>query len=428
MVRDSQLPLSSHAPLGRARAAVPTRLPLMIPLLRDVRLLEIGSVVLGPYAAQILADLGADVVKVEPMDGDIARASQPRSSSMGALFANNNRNKRVIAIDLKRPEAKDVLARLVARSDVLLHNMRANAAERLGIDFQSAAEINPRLVYCAAVGFGQGGRYRDQPAFDDTVQAASGLAMLLRDADGAPRFVPTILADKVTALHAVYGILAALVARANGRAGAIQVEVPMFEVFSAFLLNEHLGAATFATDGRVGYDRVLSNNRRPFRTSDGWIAVLPYTAEQWRRFLGEIGRQDIMNEAWFANAAERQGRLDWLYGVIAAALPSRTTESWLTAFARLQIPASRVNRLEDLLHDPHLDDVGFFDVPAGYPQDVVRMIPQPVRFDGVPPYDDRPPQPLSADTRDVLRECGYADDAIDRFVSAGVAGNDAHGA
>jgi len=346
---------------------------------------------------------------------------------MGALFANNNRNKRVIAVDLKRPEARDVLARLVARSDVLLHNMRANAAERLGIDFRAAAAINPRLVYCAAVGFGQGGRYRDQPAFDDTVQAASGLTMLLRDADGAPRFVPTILADKVTALHAVYGILAALVARGNGHTGAIDIEVPMFEVFSAFLLNEHLGAATFATDGRVGYDRVLSSNRRPFRTADGWIAVLPYTAEQWRRFLAEVGRRDIMNEAWFANAAERQARLDWLYGIIVATLPSRTTESWLTAFARLEIPASRVNRLEDLLEDPHLADVGFFDVPAGYPPDLVRMASQPVQFGGEVREEDRPPRALGADTRAVLKECGFPDEAIDQLVSNGVAAEGPHG-
>jgi len=395
----------------------------MIPLLSGVRVLEIGSVVLGPYAAQILADLGADVVKAEPMDGDIARASQPRSSTMGALFANNNRNKRTIAVDLKRPESRDIVTRLIARSDVLLHNMRTNAAERLGVDFATASAINPRLIYCAAVGFGRAGRLRDAPAFDDTVQAASGVTMLLQDDDGAPRFVPTILADKVTALHAVYGILAALVARANGRAGAIHVEVPMFESFAAFLLNEHLGAATFDTAGRVGYDRVLSRNRRPFRTADGWIAVLPYTGEQWRRFLGEIGRKDIADERWFANAAERQGRLDWLYGVIAAALPERTTESWLAAFARLDIPASRVNRLEDLLDDPHLGDVGFFEVTANYPSDIVRMIPQPVRFGDVEQHEDRPPPAPGANTREVLQECGFADDAIDRFVSAGVVGD-----
>ena len=395
----------------------------MIPLLTNVRVLEIGAVVLGPYAAQILADLGADVIKVESMDGDIARAAQPRSPTMGALFANNNRNKRTIAIDLKQPESRDIIARLIARSDVLLHNMRTRAAERLGVGFARAAEINPRLIYCAAVGFGQGGRYRDEPAFDDTVQAASGLTMMLRDADGAPRFVPSIVADKVTALHAVYGILAALVARANGHTSAIQVEVPMFESFAAFLLNEHLGAATFDVAGTVGYGRVLSNNRRPFRTADGWVAVLPYTEEQWRRFLGELERQDIVNEPWFADGAQRQARLDWLYGVIIASLPARTTEEWLATFARLDIPASRVNRLDDLLDDPHLGDVGFFDVPAEYPREIVRMIPQPVRFGGLERRADRPPPALGADTRDVLAECGFANDAIERFVSRGVAGD-----
>ena len=393
----------------------------MIPLLQGTKVLELGAVVLGPYAGQILADLGADVVKVEPIDGDIARAAQPRAANMGALYVNNNRNKRTIAIDLKSKEGRDVLTRLVVRSDVLLHNMRANAAERLGVDFTTVAELNPRIVYCAAIGFGQEGRYRDQPAFDDTIQAASGLADLLRDAAGAPRFVPSIVADKVTALHAVYGILAALVARGNGRAGAIHVEVPMFETFASFLLNEHLAGATFEQDGRTGYGRLLSPNRRPFRTSDGWVAVLPYTEVQWRRFLTEVRRQDILDAPWFANAAERQGQLDLLYGVIASALSSRTTDAWIETFRRLDIPSSRVNRMQDLLDDPHLGDVGFFDVSENYRREFIRMVPQPVRFHGVERRDDTPPPTLGADTRAVLIECGYTDAEIDRLVALGVA-------
>jgi crotonobetainyl-CoA:carnitine CoA-transferase CaiB-like acyl-CoA transferase len=393
----------------------------MIPLLQGTRVLELGAVVLGPYAGQILADLGAEVVKVEPIDGDIARAAQPRAAHMGALYVNNNQNKRTVAIDLKTADGRDILTRLVARSDVLLHNMRANAAERLGVDFATVARLNARIVYCAAVGFGQEGRYRDQPAFDDTIQAASGLADLLRDDDGAPRFVPSIVADKVTALHAVYGILAALVARANGRAGPIHVEVPMFESFISFLLNEHLAGATFEQDGRTGYRRLLSSNRRPFRTSDGWIAVLPYTEVQWRRFLTEIDRRDILDAPWFATAAERQGQLDLLYGVIAAALPSRTTEVWIETFQRLDIPSSRVNRMQDLLDDPHLTDVGFFDVDESYPVELIRMVPQPVRFHGVERRGDTPPPDLGADTRGILLECGFTDADVDRLISLGVA-------
>src|SRR6185503_11071652 len=309
-----------------------------MPLLEGIGVLELGTVVLGPYAGQILADLGADVVKVEPIDGDIARAAHPRGAGMGALYANNNRNKRTISIDLKSAEGREIVMRLAGERDVLLHNMRADAAERLGLGFDALAERNPRLIYCAAIGFGQQGRYRNRPAFDDVIQAASGLAGLVAHAGGEPRFVPTILADKVAALHTVYGILAALVARANGRTGAIRVDVPMFEAMAAFLLNEHLAGATFARDGRTGYERVLSSNRRPYRTRDGWIAVLPYTHEQWRRFLSEVGRHDILGEPWFAEPASRQARLDFLYGVIATALTERTTAEWMSAFSRLDIP------------------------------------------------------------------------------------------
>ena len=393
----------------------------MIPLLEGIGVLELGTVVLGPYAGQILADLGADVVKVEPIDGDIARAAHPRGAGMGALYANNNRNKRTISIDLKSAEGREIVMRLAGERDVLLHNMRADAAERLGLGFDALAERNPRLIYCAAIGFGQQGRYRNRPAFDDVIQAASGLAGLVAHAGGEPRFVPTILADKVAALHTVYGILAALVARANGRTGAIRVDVPMFEAMAAFLLNEHLAGATFERDGRTGYERVLSSNRRPYRTRDGWIAVLPYTHEQWRRFLSEVGRHDILGEPWFAEPASRQARLDFLYGVIATALTERTTAEWMSAFSRLDIPASEINTLASLLDDPHLADVGFFDVDPSYPPEIVRMIPQPVQFHGIEPRADRPPPAHGADTRALLRSCGYGEADIDRLIASGVA-------
>lgn len=392
----------------------------MIPLLEGVRILELSAVVMGPFAGQILADLGAEVLKVEPVEGDVARSSQPQAGGTGALYINNNRNKKAIAIDLKSAEGKNVLDKLIRRSDVLLHNMRAEAAQRLGLDFASAAAINPRLIYCSAIGFGQRGRYRGRPAFDDVIQAAAGLAGIAGHNGEDPRFIPTILADKVGALHAVYGILAALLARAHGRTEALRVEVPMFEALASFVLNEHLAAATFDEAGKVGYSRVLSRDRRPYRTRDGWIAVLPYTLEQWRRFLVEAGRADVLDLAWFGEADSRHAHIDFLYAIIASVLPQRDTAAWLETLSRLDIPCSQVNKLDDLLRDPHLDDVGFFKVGERYPAQIKRMLPQPVVFEGIAPGEDYPPPALGEHTRGVLADCGYSSDEIDRMMAQGI--------
>lgn len=392
----------------------------MVPLLEGVRILELSAVVMGPLAGQILADLGAQVLKVEPVEGDVARASQPQAAGMGALYVNNNRNKKAIAIDLKSTAGRNVLHKLIRRSDVLLHNMRAEAAERLGLDFAAVAAINPRLVYCSAIGFGQRGRYRGRPAFDDVIQAASGLAAIAGHNGEGPRFIPTILADKVGALHAVYGILAALFARARGREGALRVEVPMFEALASFILNEHLAGATFEAAGQVGYSRVLSQDRRPYRTRDGWIAVLPYTVEQWRRFLFEVGRADVLQLAWFGEADGRHAHIDYLYAIIASVLPQRDTAAWLETLSRLDIPCSQVNALADLLEDPHLKDVDFFKVGERYPDGIKRMLPQPVVFEGIEPGEDNPPPALGEHTRSVLAECGYSVAEIDGMMANGI--------
>lgn len=393
----------------------------MIPLLQGIRIVEAGSIVLGPYAGQILGDLGAEVIKVEPLQGDFARESHPRGEAGdGTLFVNNNRNKRALAIDLKRAEGRAAFAQVLAKSDVLLHNMRAEAAERLGLTFDAVARVNPRIVYCAALGFGQGGRYRERPAYDDIIQAASGLAALCAGPDGTPAFVPTIIADKVTALHVVHGVLAALLARARGFAGPIALEVPMFESMVGFLMNEHLAGATFQAQGASGYPRILSANRRPFRTADGWIAVLPYTAEQWQRFLEAIGRADVCGEPWFRDARVRQARVDELYAIAAEALPRSTTAEWLAILGARDIPCSRVNSLDDLLHDGHLADVGFFHVDPSYPEDIARAVRQPIRFSGIEPCWDRPPPALGADSRSVLQQCGLEAVQIEALIAAGV--------
>ena len=393
----------------------------MTPLLRGIRVVEVGAVVLGPLAGQILGDLGAEIIKVEPLAGDVARNSHPGGADGGALFVNNNRNKRMIALDLKHPLGQQALAKVIATSDVLLHNMRADAAERLMLGFQHVAKINPRIVYCEAIGFGQRGRYRDRPAFDDIIQAASGLAGLSAERGSDPDFISTILADKVAALHVVYGILAALLAQARGQQGPVRVEVPMFEAMVSFVLNEHLSGATFSDDGQLGYPRLMSRDRRPYPTADGWIAVLPYTKPQWIRFLREVGREDVTEEAWFIDDRTRQSRVDHLYAIVAECLRSRTTGEWMAALSACDIPCSEVNRLRDLLDDPHLADIGFFDVDPSFPKGIRRTLPQPVQFEGIGSEADRPPASLGNDSRQVLRECGHDDAEIDALIAAGAA-------
>lgn len=393
----------------------------MVPLLSGVKVVEMTSVVMGPFAGQILADLGAEVIKIEPLSGDIARDADPAPvSGMGAMYVNNNRNKKTIALDAKASAGFEVARRLVVRANVFLHNMRIEAIERLGFGFEAVCKMNPKIIYCSAIGFGQAGRYRDLPAYDDVIQAASGLVGLTQTFGQDPQLLPTILADKVGALYSVYGVLAALVHRANGGDRAIKVEMSMFEALASFVLNEHLSGATFANEGSTGYHRILSPNRKPHRTKDGWIVVLPYTSENWRALIAELGRADIMNQEWFADRVERAKRANYLYGEIAPAMVQKSTAEWLEILNRLDVPCSRVNSLDDLLEDEHLADVGFFKPQGDFPSYIARSLPQPVVFSGIEPTADKPAPVHGSDTREILRTCGYADADIDTMIKAGV--------
>jgi crotonobetainyl-CoA:carnitine CoA-transferase CaiB-like acyl-CoA transferase len=401
----------------------------MTPLLTGIRVVDITSIVLGPFAGQVLADLGADVIKVEPLEGELARSVYPVSpDGMGAMFANNNRNKKSLALDLKSAAGKEVLRKLIASANVLLHNMRVDAITRLGFGFEAVKAINPRIIYCSAIGFGQDGPYRDRPAYDDVIQAASGLAMLPAHVGGTPAYVPSVVADKVASLYAVYGVLAAVAAQARGQIEAVDVEVPMFESLVGFLLNEHLAAATFSAEPKgAGYHRLFSPDRKPYRTSDGWVAALPYTGDQWRRLLAEIGRADIAAEPWFQDAGERSRRVAELYRVLGAAVLERSTADWLETFARLDIPYSKVNDLDDLLADPHLNAVGFFEPGALAEAGIARTLRQPVVFRGAPRAPDRPAVAVGADTDGVLAGLGYSGDEIAALKASGAVGGAGEG-
>ena len=379
----------------------------MIPLLKGLRILDLTAVILGPYATQILGDLGAEVIKVEPPEGDSMRPVAPVAApGLSAIFSNFNRNKRSVALDLKSEAGKAALRKLLPTADVFVHNMRQEAMDKLGFTFKAVREVNPRIIYAAAIGYGRHGRYAGKPAYDDVIQAASGFAGLFQMRDGAPLYAPTIAADKVSGLHLAYAVMAALLYRERTGEVPGYVEVPMFELMAAFSLSEHMSAATFEDKGKVGYVRVISPSRRPYKTKDGWVGVLPYTQRNWTKILAEIGRADVAELEWFKNATERSRRVDELYDILAVALVDRTTAEWLATFERLDIPSQPVRLPNDLISDPHLHDVGFFKTNFAGETPVTRTLRQAVNVEAVEASPDLAPPLLGADTADVLREAG----------------------
>jgi crotonobetainyl-CoA:carnitine CoA-transferase CaiB-like acyl-CoA transferase len=385
----------------------------MIPLLKGLRILDLTSVILGPYATQVLGDLGAEVIKVEPLEGDSMRPVAPVAApGLSAIFSNFNRNKRSVALDLKSEAGKAALRKLVPTADVFVHNMRQEAMDKLGFTFKAVREGNPRIIYAAAIGYGRHGRYAGKPAYDDVIQAASGFAGLFQMRDGAPLYAPTIAADKVSGLHLAYAVMAALLYRERTGEVPGYVEVPMFELMAAFSLSEHMSAATFEEDGKVGYVRVISPSRRPYRTKDGWVGVLPYTQRNWTKILVEIGRPEVAEYDWFRNATERSRRVDELYDMLAVAMVHRTTAEWLAIFERLDIPSQPVRLPNDLLHDAHLHDVGFFTTNFASETPVTRTLRQAVNVEAVEAAPDLAPPLLGADTAEILRAAGCSEEEI----------------
>jgi crotonobetainyl-CoA:carnitine CoA-transferase CaiB-like acyl-CoA transferase len=393
----------------------------MYPLLAGLRIVDITTIVLGPFATQILADLGAEVIKIETIEGDMNRAIPPQGApGIGSAFANNNRNKRSLSVDLKQEDGKELLRRLIKTSDALVHNMRQPALDRLGFGWEPVHALNPKLVYCAALGYGSDGPYAGKPAYDDIIQAASGLAGLNRMRDGEPAYHTTVTADKVAALCTVYAVLSALLYRERTGGQGQLVEMPMFEAMAGFTLNEHLMGATFFADAKTGYHRALSRNRKPYRTADGWVAVLPYTAVQWSRVLKVVGREDVTAAPWFNDNAERSKRSDELYAILAKLLDGRTSKEWLEIFEREDVPCGPINDTDELLDDPHLAAVGFFDPMFTEPTPVQRTLRQPVLYRGMTREADRFAPRLGADTRALMTELGYSDADMTRMTTAHV--------
>lgn len=374
--------------------------------LSGLRIIDLSTIGMGPYATQTLGDMGADVIKVEPPGGDIFRhAGQQRNPGMGAPFLNLNRNKRSIVLDLKDPQDRAQLLALIDEADVFVFNVRPQSLRRLGLDYERLAARNPRLIYCGTYGFSEAGPYAGRPAYDDIIQGLSGLAALQgRSAGGPPRYVGTILADKVAGLAASNAIAMALYERErSGRGQAI--EVPMFETLVAFNLVEHLGGETFRpAEGSTGYDRVLSPHRQPYATRDGYLCVLPYTDRHWRSFFELAGRSEVLDDPRFASAAVRARHVDELYAVLAAVMRERSSAEWRALLAEADIPHGAVLAPEDLPADEHLAATGFFREMEHPSEGTLRVMDVPVRFSRTPASIRRHAPGLDEHRDEILQE------------------------
>jgi len=389
--------------------------------LDGIRVIDVTTVLLGPYGTQILGDLGADVIKVEaPPTGDIARnMGLVRRPGMGGIYLNANRNKRSLALDLKHDSAKEMLRRLVATADVFVHNMRPQAIERLGFDYAAVSAIKPDIVYVGAYGFGQAGPYRAKPAYDDAIQAASGLASLFAMRDGTPQYVPAAVADKLVGVTLSQAVGMALLHRERTGQGQF-VEVPMFEVLVSFNMVEHINGAAFEPPiGPLGYQRVTTASRRPFPTRDGYVCILPYSDKQWRSFFTAVGRPELMDQPGFATYSARVHTVDELYGFVASVTPEKTTAEWVEICEQAEIPCMPVADIQSLMDDEHLKAVGMF-VRHEHPSegDTILVRP-PVTFSESPADIRRHAPTFGEHGLEVARELGYDDAAIAGLVASG---------
>jgi len=392
---------------------MPADMPPATGPLAGIRVIDVTSVVLGPYATQMLGDLGADVIKVESPRGDDTRWIGPsRTPGMGSYFANLNRNKRSIVLDLKQPPAKAALLRLIDTSDVFVHNMRPAAANRLGLDYASLSARNPRLIHASASGFRPGSTRTDAPAFDDLIQGMSGLASLNAGPDGAPRYAPTVLVDKLTGHMLASMIGMALFHRERNGQGQ-EVHVPMLETTLGFLLVEHLYWGTLSEPERgLGYPRMLTPHRRPYPTKDGFISVIASSDAQYARLLTALGRPELIDDPRFASMAGRALNIDAVLSVLTEGLRTRTTAEWLTILTEADIPCGNAARLGDLFSDDYLRDTGFFQ-PMRHPTEGAVTVPAIApAFSASPPTVRRLWPALGEHTCEILREAGLTDAEI----------------
>ena len=386
--------------------------------LQGVKVLDLTTVVMGPFATQILAELGADVVKIEPHDGDNMRHPGPmKNPGMGYMFLGLNRGKRGIVLDLKKPEGRAALLRLIPGADVLIYNVRPQAMARLGLSYEAVSGINPRILYVGAYGYSQKGPYAAKAAYDDLIQGVSGMPWLVSQTGANPNYAPVNLADRLTGLHAVYTVTAALFQRSRTGRGQ-SIEVPMFESVTHFVLGDHM--AGFSWDppqGDGGYQRLLA--RKPYPTRDGYLCVLVYNDKQWKSFLGAIGRAELMQDPRYATQASRAANIRDIYAFLTELFRTRTTADWMALLESIDIPVAPMNSVEDVVHDPHLTQSGFFTTEHHPSEGELRAMRTPTNWSESQPGTPRPAPRLGEHSAEVLREAGYSDSEIAELAKNG---------
>ncbi|MFT3721667.1 CaiB/BaiF CoA transferase family protein [Pseudorhodoferax sp.] len=389
--------------------------------LDGLRVLDLTSNFMGPYASLLLADMGADVCKIEAPEGDTTRNVGPsRHPGMGAIFLHLNRNKRSLVLDLKNPAGQAAIRRMLARADVLLYSLRPQAMARLKLSYEQVREANPRLVYCGAFGFGQNGPYAARPAYDNLIQAAVGLPMTqARKTGGPPTYVGTAIVDRMVGMATSNAILAALHLRSHtGRGQA--VEVPMFETFAHFAMGDHLYGHTFVPPiGGWGYERMTSPERQPYRTADGYISVEVYTDRHWQRLFEAVGRAELAQDPRYADVHARARHMGELYEFLNRTFATRGSDDWVALLTQVDIPAIRMNTPETLLDDAHMQAVRFFGVQQHPSEGEIRTIGIPQQWSESPATLRHPAPRLGEHTEELLREYGFSAPEVEALLRMG---------
>ena len=390
--------------------------------LQGIKVLDMTTVLMGPYATQMLGDYGADVIKVESLEGDVTRLIGPsRHPGMGPVFLNTNRSKRSICLDLKKPAGREAVLRLIKSADVLVYNVRPQAMARLNLGYDIVAEINPRLIYAGVFGFGQDGPYAAKPAYDDLIQGATGLpALMAQTGDGTPRYVPNALVDRIVGLTAVGAICASLVDRERTGRGQ-RVDIPMFETMAGFVMGDHMGGLTYEPPlDKGGYARHLSRDRRPYKTSDGYLSVIVYNDKQWESFFKATGRDDLRSDPRFATFAARAVNIDLVYGELARIFETRSTAEWIELLNKADIPVMPMHDLQGILNDEHLVATGFFPVVQHPTEGPIRNMKVSANWSETKAEPVRLAPRLNEHGAEILLEAGFSREDIETMIRDGV--------